>query len=270
MRPRKKNKQEEKGAPKWMVTFSDLMTLVLVFFILLFSMSQIDLIKFQAVAESFRSRAIFDFYPSTVEFDNPSQRKSENDEEARDSEYDSPSDNDPVKDEQTSLENQNESLDKLVQDVEEFLKENDLTNVISANRTDRGVVLTLQEQVLFETGQAEIINAGRPFLDKVRRLLDNIPNFVKVEGHTDNRPISTFRYPSNWELSAARASSVIRYLAINNQLDPARFTAVGYGDTRPVANNNSPENWEKNRRVEIVILDPNYQDNDSLSNEQDE
>lgn len=265
MKPRRK-KKEEQGAPKWMVTFSDLMTLVLVFFILLFSMSQIDLIKFQAVAESFRSRAIFDFYPSTVEFENPSARTSETDESKKESEYDTPSKNDTIKDEEVIMDS-NESLDKLVEEVEEFLKDNELNKVISANRTDRGVVLILQEQVLFETAEARLIDAGKPFLDKVRQLLDNIPNHVKVEGHTDDRPISTYRYPSNWELSAARSSSVIRYLTNNYDLDTTRFTAVGYGDTRPLVTNNSPENWEKNRRVEIVILDPKYQDQDSLNNE---
>ncbi len=260
MKPRRKKKQQDKGAPKWMVTFSDMMTLILVFFILLFSMSQIDLQKFNAVAESFRSRAIFDFYPSMMEFENPSQRRSNEQEQKDVSEFDSPSKNSVNQNEKGS-DQKEDSLDELVKDVKSFLDTNDMTKDITADRTDRGVVLTLQEQVLFETGNAEIIQAGRPFLDKVGQLLDKIPNYVKVEGHTDNRPISTFRYPSNWELSAARASSVIRYLTDTEELKGSRFTAVGYGATRPIAPNDSPENWNKNRRVEIVILDPTYQDN---------
>ena len=87
---------------------------------------------------------------------------------------------------------------------------------------------------------------------------------VKVEGHTDSRPISTYRYPSNWELSSARSSSVIRYLIENHGLDSTRFIAVGYGDTRPVVPNTSPENWQKNRRVEIVIMDPAFTDEELL------
>ena len=132
--------------------------------------------------------------------------------------------------------------------------------IIAATQTERGVVLVLEEQLLFETSRAEILDGAKPFLTKVGTLLTNIPNFVKVEGHTDNRQINTYRYPSNWELSGARASSVIRYIIANTEgLDPKRFTAVAYGDTRPVAPNDSEENWSKNRRVEIVILDPDYE-----------
>lgn len=263
MKPRRKRrKQQDKGAPKWMVTFSDMMTLILVFFILLFSMSQINVKKFEAIADSFRSRAIFDFQPSMKDFENPAEQTSST---TKDDDREDP----PAKDQEDPVEDQdNDSLDKLVEDVQSFLEDRNIAEDITADRTERGVVLTLQEQVLFETGNAEIIQAGRPFLDKVSQLLDRIPNYVKVEGHTDDRPISTFRYPSNWELSAARASSVIRYLTNDTELNSVRFTAVGYGDTRPIVENNSPENWNKNRRVEIVILDPTYQDNSNNPSEE--
>ncbi|MYL53178.1 flagellar motor protein MotB [Pontibacillus yanchengensis] len=255
MKLRKTTRREDKGAPKWMVTFSDMMTLILVFFILLFSMSQIDRVKFKAVAESFNNRAMFDFNPSIVEFENPSSNKENENQEIK---KDGASTEESGRENNKDTNEEPNSLNDLVKEVETFLKENQLNKVISANRTDRGVVLTLQEQVLFESARADIIDDGKPFLEKVSKLLTNIPNHVKVEGHTDDRPISTFRYPSNWELSTARASSVIRYLTRVEQLDTNRFSAVGYGATRPVAPNNSPDNWEKNRRVEIVILDPNY------------
>ncbi|MFC0522296.1 flagellar motor protein MotS [Pontibacillus salicampi] len=266
MKLRKRSERVEKGAPKWMVTFSDMMTLILVFFILLFSMSQIDLVKFKAVAESFKSRAIFDFYPSVVEFENPSEEKNQPLEQKDKSDFESPDSNSIQQAQQGSTDN-DESLDQLVQEVQTFLEENKLQNVISANRTERGVVLSLQEQVLFESAQAEIIQEGKPFLNKVGTLLKNIPNHVKVEGHTDNRPISTFRYPSNWELSSARASSVLRFLTTSQNLDGSRFAAVGYGDTRPIAPNDSESNWKKNRRVEIVILNPNYDNSSKPSTE---
>ncbi|QSS99263.1 flagellar motor protein MotB [Pontibacillus sp. ALD_SL1] len=256
MKLKRKERIQEKGAPKWMVTFSDLMTLILVFFILLFSMSQIDKEKFEAVAESFRSRAIFDFNPSIVESEHPADEKDDNQQDI--SEFESEEKEDVNKDMETGATDTKDSLNKLVTEVETFLENNDLTEKITANRTERGVVLTLQEQVLFNTAEAEIISTGQPFLKKVGQLLNNIPNYVKVEGHTDNRPISNYRFPSNWELSAARASGVIRYLAQETAVDSARFTAVGYGDTRPLVPNDSEENWRKNRRVEIVILDPSY------------
>lgn len=263
MKLKRKDRVQDKGAPKWMVTFSDLMTLILVFFILLFSMSQIDKEKFEAVAESFRSRAIFDFNPSVVELESPADKK--NDEQQDISEFESEEDEDVNKDKETGAEDTKDSLNQLVTEVETFLENNDLTEKITANRTDRGVVLTLQEQVLFNTAEAEIISKGQPFLKKVGQLLNNIPNYVKVEGHTDDRPISNYRFPSNWELSAARASGVIRYLAQETAVDAGRFTAVGYGDTRPLVPNTSEENWQKNRRVEIVILDPSYKAQEGIT-----
>src|SRR5690606_8321240 len=113
----------------------------------------------------------------------------------------------------------------------------------------------LQERILFDSGQAELKPDGLPFLDKISLLLSKIPNYVRVEGHTDNRPISTVQYPSNWELSGARASSVIRHILDSGEFNPSRFIAAGYGDTRPIVPNTSSENWQKNRRVEIVILE---------------
>ncbi|WP_138420646.1 flagellar motor protein MotS [Aquibacillus sediminis] len=246
MKLRRRKKRIDKGAPKWMVTYSDMVTLVLVFFVLLFSMSQLDLAKFEALQESFRNQGIFDHNSSAVlEEDHNAGEDLENeqtDHEEDESEID-----------QQELEE--DSLDELLEEVETFLDENQLNNVISATRTEEGVVLTLQEVILFNSAEAEILEKGKPFLEKVGVLLSNIPNDVRVEGHTDTRPIATHRYPSNWELSGARASSVIRHILNHNDLEEDRFIAAGYSDTRPVAENTTPENMSKNRRVEIVILE---------------
>lgn len=232
-----------KGAPAWMVTFSDLVTLILVFFILLFSMSQIDMIKFKAITESFQEHFL-DFYPSIIPLENPAGVDTDLPEINNESE---------------------ESLENLLTEVQNFLDESGIEDVIIANRTERGVVLVLQEQVLFDPGQATLLGDSHDFLNKVGELLVKLPNLVKVEGHTDDIPMSSFRYPSNWELSAARASSVINYLIESHQLDSRRFIAVGYSDTRPIVSNDSPENRQKNRRVEIIISDPKYSEDDLVS-----
>lgn len=251
-RPEKKVK---KGAPAWMTTFSDMMTLILVFFILLFSMSQIDAARFEAVAESFRNRMIFTGFPSNLDMQNPTENSNPNQNQEGATDFKNNLFDQDVDDLDESTEDNKEELDELLQEVEGYLEENNLQDVISANRTDQGVVLILQERVLFETAEANVKSEGEPFLDKVGLLLTNIPNEVRVEGHTDNRPISTTVYPSNWELSGARASSVIRFILEKHNLDQERFIAVGYGDTRPIAPNDSVENWRRNRRVEIVILE---------------
>ncbi|WP_152446611.1 flagellar motor protein MotS [Bacillus sp. THAF10] len=242
--------EEDKGAPKWMVTFSDLFMLVLVFFILLFSMSQIDLVKFKAVAESFKQVNFLDYHPSAVPFEHPTDFSVETETTNN------------QKEETVSMDaaESEKKLQELLSEVQDFLEANDLEDVVVANRTERGIVLVLEEKVLFETAEARILPIAHPFLDKVGMLLAKLPNLVKIEGHTDNRPISTEKYPSNWELSAARASSVIRYLIEEHSLDPERFVAVGYGDTRPIVQNSSNENYQKNRRVEIVISDPQYEE----------
>ncbi|WP_085991666.1 flagellar motor protein MotS [Oceanobacillus senegalensis] len=248
MKRRRVKKSTNKGTPKWMVTYSDMITLILVFFVLIFSMSQINEEMFEAVSESFQNRMIFDFMPSAVPVDYPSE-SSVHDKEAYD-ELEKPLDsrkNNEVYEEG--------SLNSLVEDIESFLDDNELNGVITAERSDEGVVLVLQESILFETGQASILESAESFLNQIGVYLQGVPNQVRVEGHTDSRPITSYRYPSNWELSGARASSVIRYLVDRFNIEEFRFTSIGYADTKPTVPNNSKNNWRKNRRVEIVIME---------------
>ncbi|WP_106496880.1 flagellar motor protein MotS [Lentibacillus sp. Marseille-P4043] len=262
MKRRQIKKSKNNGAPKWMVTYSDMVTLILVFFILLFSMSQVDSAKFDAISESFRNRMIFDFYPSPVPMDNPTENTSDQESGKNSNEFENPTQLENKNDRDDEGSQKEDSLSNLMKDVEEYLDKNKLNNVISASRTERGVVLVLQERILFDSGEAAILDSGKPFLNKIGTLLKRIPNHVKVEGHTDSRPISNFRYPSNWELSGARASSVIRYLIKQNNFDESRFSFVGYGDTKPIVPNDSEKNWSKNRRVEIVILENDAEQKD--------
>lgn len=260
---RRKKRPENKGAPKWLVTYSDMVTLVLVFFILLFSMSQIDITKFESITRSFQSRAVLDFLPSAV----PSEDITADDVEGQggddlgttdagdDGEDDEDIDLDGVLDQLEEWEKKADALARLMENVEQFLASEGLGDVISANRTEEGVHLVLQDSILFDSGEAIILESGIPFLDEVGHLLKGISNTVRVEGHTDSRPIATYRYPSNWELSGARAGGVVRHFIEEQGLNPERFLIAGYGDTRPVAKNDTPENMSKNRRVEIVILD---------------
>ncbi|WP_042146432.1 flagellar motor protein MotS [Paucisalibacillus sp. EB02] len=257
MKRRESRKKIDKGAPKWMVTYSDMVTLILVFFILLFSMSQIDAVKFEAISDSFRNRMIFDFFPSPVPMDNPTESTSVQKQGQNSNEYELPV-SDEKEDEagaESESNQENDSLNELMEEVENYLDENALNNVVSANRSERGVVLVLQDSILFDPGEAIILPSALPFLTKVGNLLSQIDNDIKVEGHTDDVPMSSFRYPSNWELSGARASSVVRFLVNENSLDERRFTISGYSDTEPLAPNDNASNRSKNRRVEIVILE---------------
>ncbi|MEN2769171.1 flagellar motor protein MotS [Ornithinibacillus xuwenensis] len=255
MKHRVRRKKDDKGAPKWMVTYSDMVTLILVFFILLFSMSQIDASKFEAISESFRNRMIFDFSPSPVPMENPTENTSNEEKGQTTNEFEVPSEDKKESESDVEEAAQEDSLHDLMQEVESYLDENNLNNFVSANRSERGVVLVLQDSILFDPGEAEILPSALPFLTKVGTLLSQIDNDIKVEGHTDNIPMSSYRYPSNWELSGARASSVVRFLVDENKLKDTRFSISGYGDTRPLAPNDNANNRSKNRRVEIVIVE---------------
>lgn len=130
-----------------------------------------------------------------------------------------------------------------------------LADAIGFRREARGLVVTIvTDQVLFDEGQADVRTDGISILDVVAEALMDIPNTVTIEGHTDSRPISTARYPSNWELSTARATSVLRYLVEERDFPRDRLSAAGYADTRPIAEGDDPESLALNRRVEVVVL----------------
>lgn len=122
-------------------------------------------------------------------------------------------------------------------------------------RSERGIVISVQNSVLFDSGSAEVRVEALPVLAEVAAALRQIDNNVLVEGYTDNVPIQTAEFPSNWELSSARATNVLRHLLAAGDLEPDRFAAVGYGEYRNIYPNDTEENRQKNRRVDIVILD---------------
>ncbi len=130
-----------------------------------------------------------------------------------------------------------------------------LGSAVEFRREARGLVVTIvTDQVLFEEGRAAVQPDGIRILDVVAEALVDLPNAVTIEGHTDSRPISTVRFPSNWELSTARATSVLRYLVETREFPRDRLSAAGYADTRPLAEGDDPASLARNRRVEIVVL----------------
>ncbi len=236
------------GSGDWITTYADMITNILVFFVLIFAASTVDVHKFQAILHSFQNRNIFEFYPSVIPFD------------------EGPGNSGAVDGTMDEGTPDKGSLDYLYEEVNQYLQQLGLEDIVATTRTEEGVILVLPEQILFNTAEAIVLDEAKPVLNRVGQLLKDMPNMVRVEGHSDSRPIRNEVYPSNWELSAARAGSVIRYFIDTHDLDPDRFMAVGFGETRPVAPNDGPENWAKNRRVEIVILeqDPEQNNGDSI------
>jgi chemotaxis protein MotB len=145
----------------------------------------------------------------------------------------------------TALANQVEHFQRLI-------SERKLDKLIDVAKVPNALHMEVNERILFETGEAELKPNGKALLDELANLLQNQPGNLHIEGHTDNVPIATARFPSNWELSASRASSVARYL-IGRSVNPDRFRAIGFADTKPRADNQTPEGRSKNRRVSLII-----------------
>ena len=120
--------------------------------------------------------------------------------------------------------------------------------------TEQGVAIQVRESILFETSKSTLREDSKEVLSSIAELLSSIDNTIVVEGHTDNRPISTAEFPSNWELSVDRAVNVVKYFVENTGIDPKRLSATGYGEHHPVVPNDTEENMAKNRRVNILII----------------
>jgi len=238
---RRRRIRKEIGSNDWLLTYSDLMTLVLVFFVLLYSFSQIDVIKFRQFITSFQGQGILNTGTAPLEEVQPENTsKSQLEEQIAE-----------------EINAQRESLKEIYEMTVQYLEKHGLSDQVEVRYRQRGIALDIKERILFDSGKAILKPEARELLDRLSGLFAKLPNQVSVEGHTDNRPIHTIQYPTNWELSVDRAVKVVRYLTEERGLDPHKFVAVGFGEYQPVLPNTSPENQAQNRRVVLVITTQN-------------
>ncbi len=224
----KKCPECEIGSPAWMTTFSDLMSLLLCFFVLIVSMSSVDPQDFSKASGALRgSLGILSEDPSTMELVHVIVPK--------------------VSD--VDLGEISTAVSKLQDFVEQQKQQESIKIVI----TSKGIAIRILTPLLFERGMAELNPRGMPYLAKVYEIAQGWDNKIRVSGHTDDQPIDNMLYDSNWVLSFARAKSVIDFGVNYTGLPPERFSAVGYGEYRPAFPNDSEQNRKKNRRVEIFI-----------------
>lgn len=240
MSRRKFGKKENKGggAPGWMTTFSDLMSLLLTFFILLYSMSSINEVKFKKISQSLQGVLSGVGNPSI--FDGT----------------DSMEDSMDIMDvnQASDLSSIQEGIFLMHDKVLSYVSDEGLDAKVSVSMNKRGVFVDIKEAILFDPGSAKIKEEGHEVLKKLEGLINNFKNDLVIEGHTDDVPMHTAMYPSNWELSTARAVSVLRYLSEKENVDPKRLSAVGYGEYSPMVPNDSAKNRAINRRVNILII----------------
>ena len=145
-------------------------------------------------------------------------------------------------------------LAKIFNNLEELAQQFHLQDEIYLAFLGEGLIMRLSEHALFDQGSADISAEALPLLDKIGAIISKTAYLIRIEGHTDNLPIHTELFPSNWELSTARAVNVLRYFIKNHNIDPRRLAAEGFGEFHPLVANDSPENRAKNRRVEIIFI----------------
>jgi chemotaxis protein MotB len=138
--------------------------------------------------------------------------------------------------------------------LEELANEFNLEEEIKLALTREGMIMRMSEYALFNLGSADLTAEAVPLLQKVGAIISKTDYLIRIEGHTDNLPIHTERYPSNWELSTARAVNVLRYFIKNHKIDPRRLAAEGFSEFHPLVENDTPQNRVKNRRVEIIFI----------------
>ncbi len=227
------------GAPAWMATFADLVTLLMCFFVLLFAMSTTQQETFKELVESLRSALGVQTVPETGTREGLTMH-------AVPSEM--PSENQQVDELGGMIQKE---MDEIASEVRELVMFNKLGGLVNVSESEIGVVITLSDLLLFSAGEAELSPKGYSILKKVAGILSQLAYHIKIKGHTDASPISTGKYPSNWELSSARASSVARSV-VKHGVNPSLVSAEGYAGYRPVATNDTNEGRAQNRRVEIV------------------
>jgi len=228
----------DEGAPAWVMTFADLVTLLMVFFILLFAMGTIEEKKWRQIKESLRHALGVETIPEAGIREGLEVRKSELDENAV-----------TAVDEVGAM--VAKEVEQIISEVEEFVFKNELAGQVQVASDERGAVITIADVVLFSPGQARMTPQGKEVIRQTFRLLNQFRYKVKIEGHTDDAPIHTERFPSNWELSASRAAEVAR-MFVESGFRAEDLSIEGFAQYRPKFPNDSPANRAANRRIEIV------------------
>ncbi|MDR3587736.1 MAG: flagellar motor protein MotB [Desulfosporosinus sp.] len=262
---------EKENGERWLLTYADLITLLMIFFVVLYSMSKVDAQKFQAVAESL-NKALGGGTPSKIEMStNPSGPSlfqagtpaAQKTVPGNGKDPNNTTNTNPTGSGKSNNTGQGNgdadtmSIDAIKAKLDKFATDNGIQSTLITSLEERGVVVSIQETLLFTSGSAELTAPARALLEKIATVLAVAPNQIKVEGHTDNLPINTSQFPSNWELSVIRSTNVVQILQ-RDGISPDRLSAAGYGEYRPIVSNATDAGRSKNRRIDLVILYTKY------------
>ncbi|MGS2778306.1 flagellar motor protein MotB [Robertmurraya sp. GLU-23] len=244
---RKKGKYEDHVDESWLIPYADLLTLLLALFIVLFSMSSIDAKKFNAMSQAFNE--VLTGGTGVMEYPEPDNNNSVS--------KDTTQEQQKQKNENNNLSTdveQNE-LEKIQNKVTTYINERNLQKSLETQITDEGLLITINNNMLFDSGAAEIRLENIEIAKDISELLImDTPREIVISGHTDNVPIQYADFDSNWELSVKRAVNFMKILLNNKGLDPRLFSVKGFGEFKPIATNDTEEGKARNRRVEILVL----------------
>lgn len=236
---RRKAKEDDIDTNSWLGTYSDTITLLLTFFVLLYSYSSVDAQKFQQISSALQrvfngknSNQILDFNMNNGEV--------------------------PVVGSQNESNGKNidasENVKATYEKLQKQVKDEKLDKYLKIKVDSRGYIFEIKDKILFETGKADLKPDSIPVLDFITKYIEKIPNEIIIEGHTDNVPISNYKYKDNIDLSSDRANNVTRFFINNKKVDPKRIRPMGLGEYHPIVPNNSDSNRAKNRRVNVLIV----------------
>lgn len=226
MRKRRKTEYENDNVERWMVSYADFVTLLFCFFTAMYAISNVDTSKLGKFVDSMRS-AFHVSEPNGNAFS--------------------------LIDGVQVVVLANAEMEASIRDLLGSLVDEPESGVF-VRRENRGIVISVRDKLFFESGSADLKDSSREVLEKVNNVISKFPNTLRIEGHTDNIPISNGEFPSNWELSAGRAINVAKYFINTHNIQPGRITTTGYAEFKPLVSNDTPEGRAKNRRVDIVLL----------------
>lgn len=250
---RNRRRKESHIDESWLLPYSDLLTLLVALFIVLFAMSDVDAQRYQELAQVFQSEfasagnGIVDYDQIPVEIpieSNEEENESEDEEE---------------------IENQRDTalelfqLQDLQEEIDHYIEENNLVEELGTALTGEGLLISIENEITFESASAVVNSEGEDIAHEIAELLHtDPPRQIVISGHADDRPMNNEEFESNWELSVQRAVNFMSIILENDELDPARYSAKGYGEHQPILPNTSEENRALNRRVEVLVL-PNFE-----------
>ncbi|AJD90547.1 hypothetical protein JMA_12300 [Jeotgalibacillus malaysiensis] len=267
MKKRKRKKHDEHMDESWLIPYADILTLLLALFIVMFASSNVDQVKFNQMSQVFNEifaggENVLD-YASLVETDDTEDdidnAEGADPEELTEEMTEEQQQMQELLAEQTERESAAaadlEELQVIQEQINEYIAANTLGELFETELTDEGLLLTIRDNVLFASGSADVRSEYQGIAQDVAALLEfDPPRNVIITGHTDNVPISTAAFSSNWELSVMRAVNFMKLVIENPNLDPRWFSAKGFGEFQPIATNDTEDGRAKNRRVEVLIL----------------